>query len=169
MYNTILYLINFSFRDDLFGDHLFLSYFTLLLTIYYIYEGRYYYKKGCIIMRKSLSDTTKTVIGIVIVFLLVLTFASVITVIDRLDIVRISYEEIDKIVCPIEHIRISDITITDMDTNHIESNNLDIYPNSSFFNKYSIGDTIIAEGDLYSKTIGGETYYIMVDTAIYAN
>ena len=120
-------------------------------------------------MRKSLSDTTKTVIGIVIVFLLVLTFASVITVIDRLDIVRISYEEIDKIVCPIEHIRISDITITDMDTNHIESNNLDIYPNSSFFNKYSIGDTIIAEGDLYSKTIGGETYYIMVDTAIYAN
>ena len=56
-----------------------------------------------------------------------------------------------------------------MDTIHIESDNLDIYPNSSFFNKYSIGDTIITEGDVYSKTSGVYTYYIMVDTAIYAN
>ena len=120
-------------------------------------------------MKKQLSTESQVIIAIIVAVILVFAFSIAIILIDRLDIVRISYEEIDKIVCPIEHIRISDITITDMDTNHVESNNLDIYPNSNFFNKYSIGDSIIAEGDLYSKTIGGETYYIMVDAAIYYN
>ena len=120
-------------------------------------------------MKKQLSTESEMIIVIAVTIILVFAFAIAIILIDRLNIVRISYEEIDKIVCPIEHIRISDINITDIDTAHIESNNLDIYPNSSFFNKYSIGDTIIAEGDLYSKTIGGETYYILVDAALYSN
>ena len=120
-------------------------------------------------MRKPSRIDWQIIAATIVAILSLFTVVGVIIVVTNLENIRISYNKIDSVICPAESVTISDITITDMDTNHVESNNLDIYPNSNFFNKYSTGDSIIAKGDLYSKTIGGETYYILVDAALYSN